>query len=288
MLRSLAVDVHNQNMSVSEGMIAGSRMVFVGGLHRSGTTPLARVLGSHPAISGLHNTGVKEDEGQHLQSVYPPANTYGGPGKFALAPPAHLTEASPLVSPANAFRIATEWLPYWDPAHPLLLEKSPPDLIMGRFLQALFPGSALLVVIRHPVVVSLSTVKWRRLASRRSWRHQSLEKLVHHWFAAHQLLREDAAHLGRLHVVKYEDLLAEPDEELAGVQRFLDLEEPFASNLLRPGQSEQYEQRWDAMAHTWLGSATRRRIESRYGDLAGGFGYDISDTRQRTPWSLSR
>ena len=48
-----------------------ARLVFVGGLHRSGTTPFAKVLGEHPEVSGLVNTGVRKDEGQHLQPVYP-------------------------------------------------------------------------------------------------------------------------------------------------------------------------------------------------------------------------
>ena len=49
------------------------RLVFVGGLHRSGTTPLTRCLAAHAQISGFAHTGVEEDEGQHLQTVHPPA-----------------------------------------------------------------------------------------------------------------------------------------------------------------------------------------------------------------------
>jgi len=54
------------------------RLVFVGGLHRSGTTPLTRCLAAHSQISGFEGTGVEEDEGQHLQTVYPPARAHGG------------------------------------------------------------------------------------------------------------------------------------------------------------------------------------------------------------------
>src|ERR1700691_2539156 len=74
--------------------------VFLGGLHRSGTTLLFRMLREHPEISGFENNKVKEewlapeDEGQFLQTVYPPAVFFGGPGKFAFAPEAHMTEES--------------------------------------------------------------------------------------------------------------------------------------------------------------------------------------------------
>ena len=87
------------------------RLVFVGGLHRSGTTPLTRAMAEHPSISGLSETGVKEDEGQHLQPVYPKAKVYGGPGRFAMDARSHLTEDSPLVTPENAQRLWDAWAP---------------------------------------------------------------------------------------------------------------------------------------------------------------------------------
>ena len=268
-------------------VVDGSRLVFVGGLHRSGTTPLTRVLGAHPRMSGLQDTGVTEDEGQHLQSVYPPALAYGGPGRFAFSPEAHLTEHSPLVRPDSAERLVRAWTPYWDLSRQLLVEKSPPNLVMGRFLQAVFPGSALIVVLRHPVVVALSTVKWRRLASRHWWRHASLHTMVRHWFAAHEVLRQDAPRLERLHVVKYEELLTDPERRLGEIQAFLGLDEPFPTDLFRAGHSDQYEARWSAMGTQLLGSRSRRRVERDFADRAGEFGYDIADLHVQQPWSLT-
>src|SRR5512135_711556 len=94
--------------------------VILCGLHRSGTTLLFRMLREHPAMSGFTNNKVStewealEDEGQFLQSVYPPGIVFGGPGSFAFSPGAHLTEESELLTPENKAQLVKDWSPYWD------------------------------------------------------------------------------------------------------------------------------------------------------------------------------
>ena len=276
-------DLHDQ--------VAG-RLVFVAGLHRSGTTPLTKTLGEHPEVSRLRDTDVEEDEGQHLQDVYPPARAYGGAGRFAFDERAHLTERSPLVQPENAVRLWDSWSPYWDVSKPLLVEKSPPNLIMGRFLQALFPGSGLVVVMRHPVVVALSTVKWRRIWSRRPTKYTSIETMIEHWLVAHSILREDLAHLGRVHVLRYEDLVGDPTAELGRVQEFLGLETPFPAGGLTSTRSRSYEDTWDAMQTGGpLRRLRRSRIEERFAERVAEFGYDVRDLHSLAPlpdWATDR
>lgn len=263
-------------------MTSEHQMVFVGGLHRSGTTPLARTLARHPQISGLTGTGVAEDEGQHLQPVYPKAKVYGGSGRFARDPRSHLTESSPLLTPDAAQRMRAAWDPYWDLSRRVLLEKSPPNMVMGRFLEAAFPGSALIVVVRHPVVVALSTKKWRGAISRDLTRYTTLATLVDNWVQAHERLRADAAHLHRLHVLCYEDLVTQPDVELARIQAFLGLAEPLSSEGLRPDRSAVYERRWAEFAAPLRpGGWQRRLIERQSGAAIANFGYDLDDLEVR-------
>ena len=119
---------------------ARHRLLFVGGLHRSGTTLLADLIAAHPLTSGFANTGVPADEGQHLQDVYPTARAFGGPGRFGLAAGAHMTETHELVSPGSRARLLAAWEPHWDLAKTVLVEKSPPNLIRTRFLQGALPG----------------------------------------------------------------------------------------------------------------------------------------------------
>jgi hypothetical protein len=258
------------------------RLVFVGGLHRSGTSPLTRVLAAHRQISGFSGTGVPEDEGQHLQDVYPSARVHGGPGRFANHSGAHLTEASTLATSANAERLWNAWSPHWDLSRPVLVEKSPPNLLMTRFLQALFPNARFLVIVRHPVAVALSTRKWRRTTP--------VHDLVEHWVTAHETFLTDASRIRALHVVTYEHLVAHPQEVLPEIADFLELDSPLSGTTLQADRSNGYQEQWKALAQTrrpWT-RHTFARLLSELEPRVLPFGYSLRDLDTVGDFPLSR
>ncbi|CAN0235130.1 unnamed protein product, partial [Phaeothamnion confervicola] len=138
--------------------IAGHTFLFVGGPHRGGTTLLWKCLRAHPSVGGFPDrVGADYSEGIFLQSVYPTFGIGGeaahgahgkaaagrgmstqGLGRYAFDPESHLTETSELATDEARTRLFNEWGFFWDLKKPFLLEKSPPNMMISRFLQRLF------------------------------------------------------------------------------------------------------------------------------------------------------
>lgn len=259
-------------------------LLFVGGLHRSGTTPVARWLARHPQVSAFEDTGVWQDEGQHLQDVFAPAAAHGGPGAFAFDGGARLTERSALVSDSSRERLWSAWSRHWDVTKPVLLEKSPPNLIRMRFLEALFPERArFLVVVRQPIAVAYATRKWTRRFARTPPRiarripplQAGLEPLLRHWVVAHERFLDDAAQVGEVMVMRYEDVVADPSRELARAFRFAGLAPLETEWDVRTALNDRYVATWERARRT---IGRRRHLDAlarRYEDRVRPFGYSL-------------
>ena len=192
-----------------------ARFVFVGGLHRSGTSLLAELLKAHPEVAGQVIDGMPEEleqEGQHVQRVYPVDDALGGPGAFAHNPLAHMTERHPLATAASAARLEADWAPHWRGVEgaKVRLEKSPSNMLRARFLQALWPNSYHLIIVRHPVAVAFATAAWaaRHGGGKRAASAASVVECARHWLRAHDLLLADLSSLTNVRIVRLEEFVA--------------------------------------------------------------------------------
>jgi len=242
------------------------RHVFVTGLHRSGTSLLADLIARHPQVSAFGDTGVPEDEGQLLQSVYPPGKAHGGPGRFGFAREQHITEDSPLATEASRGALWEQWSPHWDLGRPVLLEKSPPHLTKTRFLQALFPGARFVVVTRHPIAVACATQKWSATRP---------DQLIRHWVRCHDVFAADRPHLEHVHVLRYEDLVSRPDDEMTRVWSFLELSPVPSGMELRQGINDRYFAEWRARRRTRARSAYLEAVERIWDRRVRPWGYSL-------------
>lgn len=211
------------------------KYIFIGGLHRSGTTMFARCLAQHPEISAFHNTNVPEDEGQFLQTVYPTDNFYGGPGRFCFDAEAHLTEKSEILTEEAKNRIHREWENKWDGSKKVFIDKSPPTIIQSRFIQEIFPNSYFIFITRHPVATSLATHKWSGTG---------IYSLLNHWLYAHTIMKDDLSYLNKVKIVSYESFVECPGEVLSDMARFIGMSEYQFKPNVRTDVNEKYFDRW--------------------------------------------
>ncbi len=243
--------------------IENKKFLFIGGLHRSGTSILHRLLREHPQTSGFDNTGVMEDEGQHLQSVFASAHHYGGPGRFAFNEAAHLTEQSELINQANRDKLLREWGAYYDFSKDVLLEKSPPNLVRSRFFRELFPSARFVFIVRHPIAVTLATEKWS---------NSSLLEGFQHWQQAHAILLDDIRDAGDCLLIRYEDLVAKPEQYLDAICDLLEIPY-FSAKENVENHNKKYFSQWQAMHPD--GVAQQTFIQGADLSLLNTFGYQL-------------
>jgi hypothetical protein len=217
------------------------------------------------------------DEGQYLQNAYPARGVYGGVGRFGFARAARLTEASPLLTPANVSRLRQSWEPYWDANKAIRIEKTPKNLLMTRFLQAAFANACFVVVKRHPVAVSLATQKWSGT---------SLHSLFEHWLRCHSIFEEDKKHLQHWYEVRYEDYVASPAKHISEIAAFIGTDSAGSrGDEAVDAYNNAYFAQWQEMLdRSWY----YRRLAGAYEERFAAHGYCLSEPFCRTPLATKR
>ncbi|QWC57617.1 sulfotransferase [Erythrobacter sp. 3-20A1M] len=191
-----------------------SRFVFVAGLHRTGTSLIARAIASHPQVSAIEGSPAPENEGCYLQGAIPHTALDGIPGRFATDPRERHVEGSRYDRLETRERLLADWAPWFDPAKPWWLEKSPVNLTRMRLYQQLFPTCQFVIVLRHPQVMAAALAKWTDTPT---------DELVRYGVEAYERLYDDLPFLHSALVLRYEDFVRSPDRWMRAFLAFLSL-----------------------------------------------------------------
>lgn len=256
-----------------------SKFIFVGGLHRSGTTLLYKCIGNHPQVSIFSKTGALMNEGQYLQSIYPTANQYGGPGRFGFNQYSFLTEKSPLSNKENAETLVSQWSKYWDTSKSYFAEKSPPNIIRMRFLQSLFPNAYFIIICRHPIAASFAIQKWVR-PQLRKWLDRKLDSLIKHWLICHEQMLFDSTHINNLLLIRYEDFIMSPQYIIKKIYNYLNIEEyPLLENV-KNDLNDQYIKAYQRLeGNNLFGYLYTKYIYNCYENKLNKFGYSLKQNQ---------
>lgn len=296
--------------------------LFVVGCPRSGTTLLQRMLDNHPDLTVANDTHFIPKAIEGLEGGDPPLTPelfkrvveYRRFQRLGL-PPAAVQEAAGRASTYREFVAALYSELGRMQGKPLAGEKTPDYVRCLPLLHTLFPWAKVVHIIRDGRDVALSTLEWAREdkgpGRLKLWREEPVAVCALWWRWLVTTGQADAKRLGAgvYREVRYEDLVARPEESLRGIAGFLGV--PFAREMIEyhvgkfrdePGLDAK--KAWAPPTpglRDWRAKMAAQDValfEAIAGDLLGAMGYErrtdavspeIADVAQRCiDWWMAR
>jgi len=176
--------------------ICRHRFVWLSGAQYSGTSLLNYLSQQLPYTSGHTNTGAAMDEGEWMQTEYPPHNGYGDLCRFD---PEENYTAFYLDKTKHTHKsracIYDNWSAFWNLSQPVLLEKSVNSLLQLVMRDRLFPGvSGTIFCVRHPFyscMIHQFIRKPKRLDKfQEAFSAERVREKLETWFGSHRYLQQ--------------------------------------------------------------------------------------------------
>jgi len=248
----------------------GYSPIFIGGLHRSGTTLMRRLLDSHPHIACGPESNMFRDN--QLERIYTYLRTIWARGldpSYEFAP--HT------VDQVMAGLMHSIFMPYSQKQDkPRWAEKTPRNILLIDTLFALFPAAQFIHLIRDPRDAFCS-VRERAAKDKPSWATRTPGQTAEKWCRGIHSGLAWRERPDRYREVRYEELVSQPEATLRSLFAFLG--EPWAASVLENNPT------FSTSVGRWrseLSAAEVAAIEVVAGETMRALGYPLS------PASLSR
>jgi hypothetical protein len=140
--------------------------------------------------------------------------------------------------------------------------------------------------VRHPLVTALATTKFQTTKLMRlTFRRPPLFDIVRHWTVAHRVLLDDLPSVEHVHVLRWEDLCANPSGVLHDIADFIGVDDRFDVPRLDPAVDDRYLANWEQLLGSSRGARVAEQIYALEPDAAL-FGYSLRDPKALTPLEL--
>jgi hypothetical protein len=184
------------------------KWVFIAGCSNSGTSLLSAILSMHPLLGSL------PDEGQFCTNQLPLNRNIGQKRLWAIPPEKmYWDENSQTI--IDLPKLKKQWAARFNKVKSaILLEKSPPNTVRLRWLQANFKNAFFIGIHRNGYAVAEGI--------KRKVGHP-VELGAKQWANANQILLSDFDHLHHKLLISYERLTEQPEETIRDICSFLEI-----------------------------------------------------------------
>ena len=250
--------------------------IFIFGCCNSGTTILWDALKNHKDLSGPNI------EGQDLQDLPASMKQYVGKATFRLwAHPKfklcyYATENE--YDAVEAAKIKEVYGRYLVPGT-RFITKTPPDTLRARLIQAYFPDAYFIAIVRNGYAVSEGIIRKRKCDPERpqfEGLFTTIDEAAEQWFRANTIIVSNQRFLKNYMIVRYEDLVQNPERVLLSILEFCGLDaEGFPVPSFTQGLNEEQISR--------LSDYEIEMITRIAAPMLVHFGYDV--TKEKLEWT---
>ena len=137
----------------------------------------------------------------------------------------------------------------------------------------MFPDSYFILIMRHPIAVTLATHQWYR---RSTFRYYRIDRLIEHWIICHDYFWEDTAYLQRVKIIQYENFILNTQSELNSIFEFLNLPPYTNAESIKSNINADYFQKWQDLDKNIFFRYMLKYVKAHYHDSVRELGYDLN------------
>lgn len=202
--------------------------VFVLGMHRAGSTLVEQILASHGAIEGTR-------ELPHLLRISSDFGDFGAGGQVRSFTPGLLADLSAAECAALGRQYLALAAPERRTARPLFVDKMPANWMHVGLIQLLLPNARIVDIRRAPMAAGFALFKMNfGRGAAHAWDQRNIARYYRAY--ANLMAHFDSVLPGRVHHLRYENLVADTETEIRRLIAYCGL--PFEDACLRYWETE--------------------------------------------------